>query len=44
QYASDEAPELAAPSVLAMAALGAAAVSALFFGEGKIWKTGGRNN
>ena len=42
QYASDEAPELAGPPILAMAALGAAAVSALFFLEGKNWKTNGR--
>ncbi|MGI9306086.1 MAG: ABC transporter permease [Gammaproteobacteria bacterium] len=35
QYASDESPELAAPAVLAMAALGAFAVSSLFILEGK---------
>ena len=44
QYVSDEAPELAGPPVLAMAALGAAAVSSLFLLEGKNWKTGGREN
>lgn len=35
QYASDEAPELAAPAVMAIAAIGGAAVSALFFLEGR---------
>ncbi len=38
QYASDESPELAAPAVLAVALLGAAAVSALFRMEGKNWR------
>ena len=38
QYASDESLELAAPSVLAAAAVGAIAVSLLLAMEGKNWR------